>query len=272
MKSLKINTICAIVALLVSHLAPIVIFAQVPTGDYPNQLDSKGQKQGAWKKLDEQGTCIYVGQFKDDKPYGVFTYFDTDGKKMTEMDFKTGGPVTYAKMFYANGFIQAEGKYINQLKDSLWHFYTDYKNGELLSEETYVKGKKEGKSTVYHPGTTKAASITFYKNGIEEGAYVEYYLDGTKKEEATYLAGNLEGKAVWYCADGKISILGNYQHSLKHGTWMYYNCDGTLRGKEVWDKGKLTSQEQLIKPADVKQNIEETPGLNGQDPNEGIPR
>lgn len=272
MKSLKINTVCAILALLISHLAPIVMFAQVPAGDYANATDAKGLKQGPWKKMDENGTCIYVGQFKDDKPVGVFTYFDTDGRKMSEMDFKTGGPVVYAKMFYINGFIQAEGKYINQLKDSTWHFYTDYKNGELLSEETYVKGKKEGKSTVFHPGTTKPASITFYKNGIEEGAYVEYYLDGVKKEDATFVHGLLEGKATWYCPDGKISILGNYEHSLKHGNWVYYDCTGKIKGKETWDKGKLTSQEQLIKPEDVKTNTQDVPGLNGQDPNEGIPR
>lgn len=271
MKSLKINTVFAIIALVASHLAPIFLFGQVPAGDYPNAVDAKGLKQGSWKKLDANGTCIYVGQFKDDKPYGLFTYFDTEGRKMTEMNFRTPS-IAYAKMYFINGFIQAEGKYVNQQKDSLWRFYTDYKNGELLSQETYVNGKKEGKAVVYHPGTTSPASITYFKNGIEEGAYVEYYLDSTKKEEATYVHGQLEGKAVWYCPDGKINILGNYQHSLKHGTWMYYTCEGKLKGKEVWDKGKLTSQEQLIKPEDVKTNMQPPPGLDGQDPNDGIPR
>lgn len=260
MKALKINLLSILLIL------PAFAFAQVPDGIYPNKSDAKG-KQGAWKKLDEQGTVVYVGQFKDDKPYGMFIYFDTDGRKMTEMNFLNGGAIAYAKMYYANGFLQAEGKYLNQQKDSVWKFYTSVNDGELLSQETYVKGKKEGKATVYFPGTTKAASITIYKNGLEDGAYVEYYLEGQKKEEATYVAGNLEGKAVWYCPDGRINILGNYQHSVKHGIWTYYNCDGTLKGKETWELGHLKSQEQLVKPEDLNKNIEQEPGYDGQDPN-----
>lgn len=263
MKPLKINFLSLFLLLAI----PAFVMAQAPAGIYPNKTDEKGHKQGAWKKVDEQGTVIYVGQFKDDKPYGMFTYYDTEGRKMTEMDFRNGGPVSYAKMYYINGYIQAEGKYLNQQKDSVWKFYTDYQNGELLSEETYVKGKKEGKSVVYHPGTKQVASVTIFKNGVEEGPYVEYFIDGTKKEEATYVAGNLEGKAVWYFPDGRINIVGSYQHAVKHGKWVYYNADGSVKATEIWELGKLKSQEQLIKPEELNKNIEQEPGYNGQDPN-----
>src|SRR5687768_5419253 len=94
----------ALLLLLAVTLAPAALLAQVPDGVYPNTTDAQGRKQGAWKKLDEQGTVIYVGQFKDDKPYGLFTYFDTEGFKMTEMDFGNGTTnVQRAKMFYIDG-------------------------------------------------------------------------------------------------------------------------------------------------------------------------
>lgn len=238
----------------------VAAFAQVPDGMYPNTTDAAGKKQGAWKKLDEKGTCIYVGQFKDDKPYGLFTYFDVEGKKMTEMNFSKDGAVAYAKMYYVNGKLQAEGKYINQKKDSIWNFYNQ--DGLFLSTETWLNGKKEGKVVVYHPGTKQEASVTMFKNGVEEGAYIEYYLDGQKKMTATYVAGNLEGTATWYFADGRINIIGAYQHAVKHGKWTYYNADGSVKGTETWTFGKLTSQEQLIKPEDLNKTIE-----NPQDPN-----
>lgn len=234
--------------------------AQVPDGVYPNTTDAKGLKQGAWKKKDEQGSVVYVGQFKDDKPYGMFTYFDTEGRKMTEMNFLNGGAVAYAKMYYIDGKLQAEGKYVGQQKDSLWRFYNV--DGLFLSEENWVKGKKEGKSTVYHPGTKQAASVTIFKNGLEEGPYVEYYLDGQKKMEATYVAGNFEGTATWYYPDGRINILGAFQHAVKHGKWTYYDATGKVKGTETWNLGKMTSQEQLIKPEDLNKTIE-----NPQDPN-----
>jgi antitoxin component YwqK of YwqJK toxin-antitoxin module len=270
MKRLKIRFLPLFLLVTFSLLTNAVAFGQVPAGTFPNKTDEKGRKQGEWKKLDENGTCVYIGQFKDDKPYGTFTYFDTDGRKMTEMNFgPNGGTVAYAKMYHINGNIQAEGKYINQQKDSLWRFYTYEVNGQLLSEENYVKGKKHGKATVYYPGTKQAASITNFVNGLEEGAYVEYFSDGAKKEEATYIAGNLEGKAVWYFPDGRINIIGYYQHAVKHGTWIYYEADGKERGREVWELGKLKSQEQLIKPADIKTDKQDYPGMNGQDPNGG---
>lgn len=234
--------------------------AQVPDGVYPNTTDAKGMKQGAWKKKDDQGMVIYVGQFKDDKPYGQFTYFDTEGRKMTQMNFLNGGAVAYAKMYYIDGKLQAEGKYVSQQKDSLWRFYNV--DGLFLSEENWVKGKKEGKSVVYHPGTKQAASITIFKNGLEEGPYVEYYLDGQKKMEATYVSGNMEGTATWYYADGRINIIGAFQHAVKHGKWTYYTADGKIKGTETWNLGKLTSQEQLISPEELNKTIE-----NPQDPN-----
>lgn len=247
---------------------PLSSFAQVPSGVYPNTVDAKGRKQGAWKKLDEQGTVVYVGQFKDDKPYGVFTYFDTDGFKMTEMNFLNGGPVAYAKMYYIDGKLQAEGKYVNQKKDSIWNFYNS--DGLFLSTETWVMGSREGKCIVYHPGTKQPASITIFKHNLEEGPYVEYYLEGQKKMEATYVAGNFEGTATWYFADGRINIIGSYQHAVKHGKWTYYTADGKVKGTETWSFGKMTSQEQLIKPEDLNKTIEDPQDPN-HNPDQGNP-
>lgn len=242
--------------LLVATIAvPALLSAQVPDGIYPNTTDAQGRKQGAWKKVDEQGTVVYVGQFRDDQPYGLFTYFDTEGFKMTEMDFGNGGNVQHAKMFYIDGKLQAEGKYVNHQKDSVWRFYNS--DGIFLSEETWVMGKREGKAVVYHPGTNQPASITYYKNGLEDGPYVEYYLEGQKKMTATYVAGNMEGTATWYFTDGRINILGAYQHAVKNGKWTYYNDDGTVKGTETWTNGKLTSQEQLISADSLYKTIED---------------
>jgi antitoxin component YwqK of YwqJK toxin-antitoxin module len=266
MKALKISLIrfsIALIGLLILS-ENLAAQSQVPNGIYPNLTDTNGKKQGAWKKLDEQGTCVYVGQFKDDKPYGLFQYFDTDGRVMTEMTFYKGGVIAYGKMYSVTGKVQAEGKYVNQQKDSLWKFYTE--DGILLSEETYLNGKKQGKSVTYHPGTKQPAEIKYYKNGLEDSTWVQYYKDGKKEAEGTYKAGNYEGKAIWYFPDGKINIIGNYQHAVKDGKWVYYSEDPTagyqIKGTEVWKQGKLISGEQVIKPDDFKKTVEDP-----QDPN-----
>lgn len=264
MKTLKIKTISLSMILLgLVLLCPANLFAQndVPTGDFPNVTDAAGKKQGKWKKLDAQGTCVYVGQFKDDKPYGVFTYFDTNGKKMTEMNFLNGGPVNYGKMYSVSGKLQAQGKYINQLKDSIWTFYTE--DGYYLSEERYKNGKKEGKSVTFYPGTKQVAEIKYYKNGLEDSTWVQYYADGKKKGEGTYKLGNYHGRATWYLQDGRVNIIGNYTNGLKDGNWVYYwlNPDKhdlyEVRGKETWKAGVLTSGQQVIKKDEFNKQIEQ---------------
>lgn len=264
MKSLKINVVSLCSTLLL--LLPISTFAQgdVPTGVFPNKMDAKGLKQGAWKKVDSLGTCIYVGQFKDDKPYGIFTYFDTDARKMSEINFMNGGAVQYGKMFSITGKLQAQGKYINHEKDSLWTFFTE--DGLFLSQETYVKGKKEGKSITYFPGTKNIAEVDFFKNGLQDSTSTQYYASGKLQGIVRYKAGNFEGKAIWYFEDGKINISGSYIHGLKDGIWLYYYYDEkgvyTQKAKETWKSGKLTSQEQFIKKDEFNKHVDDP-----QDPN-----
>ncbi len=266
MKNLKINVAHLIITTLVLlFVLPASLFSQgdVPKGDYPNLMDTKGLKQGAWKKVDSLGTCIYVGQFKDNNPIGVFIYFDTDARKMSEVNFLKGGPVAYGKMFSVTGKLQAQGKYVNHEKDSLWTFFTE--DGLLLSQESYKNGKKDGKSVTYYPGTKSVSEISFYKNGLQDSTWTQYYNDGKKEAEGKYKKGNSEGKAVWYFSDGKVNIIGNYMHGVKDGNWVYYNSDGTVKGKETWKEGRLTSQAQVIKKEDMDKHPDDPqdPGQNG---------
>jgi antitoxin component YwqK of YwqJK toxin-antitoxin module len=264
MKTLKIKTLSFSMILLgLVLLFPALAFGQndVPLGDFPNVLDAAGKKQGKWKKVDARGTCIYVGQFKDDKPYGIFTYFDDQGKKMTEMNFLDGGPVNYGKMYGVSGKLTAQGKYVNQQKDSTWTFFTE--TGLFLSQENYKNGKKEGKSVTYYPGTKKIAGVSYFKGGVQDSTWTEYYEDGKVKAQGTYKMGNYEGKATWFFPDGRVNITGNYVHGLKDGVWMYYWLNDKkqmayeLKGKETWKAGKMTSQEQVIGKEEFNKQIEE---------------
>jgi antitoxin component YwqK of YwqJK toxin-antitoxin module len=273
MKSLKIKIIrLSITALCLLIFSPALLHAQgaVPAGDYPNKIEN-GQKEGAWKKVDSAGTVIYIGQFKAGKPYGVFTYFDTDARKMAEVNYMNGGPVTYGKMYSVSGKLQAEGKYVNQLKDSLWTFYTE--DGLLLSQEWYKNGKKNGKSVTYHPSTKKIAEIKYFKNDLQDSTWTTFYSDGKKEGEGTYKNGKQEGKAVWYFSDGQVNIIGKYLHDVKDGIWIYYTLDATgkyvEKGRETWKAGKLISGGIVIKPDDFKNRVDDPQDPNhnaGQDP------
>ena len=112
------------------------VFFQAKSQDAPNRKDEKGQKQGHWVKLDDKKKKIYEGDFIDDIPAGKFTYFMIRVNLGVFGCFQIKGTVTRTKMFDAAGNITAEGKYINQKKDSIWKYYNH--EGKLISDEEYV--------------------------------------------------------------------------------------------------------------------------------------
>lgn len=254
--ALIISVLCLLLML------PQALMAQsaVPIGEYPNKIEN-GLKEGAWKKMDQQGLCVYVGQFKKGIPYGIFTYFDAEQKKMSEVNFMNGGPITYGKMFGVAGKLQAQGKYVNQKKDSVWTFYTE--EGILLSREWYKNGEKNGRSETYHPFTRQIAELKFYKKNLQDSIWNTFYSDGKKQGEGTFKMGKNEGKAVWFFPDGRINIIGKYTRDLKDGIWIYYGGDGKEKGKETWKVGVLISGGVLIQAEEFKNRIEVPQLQNG---------
>ncbi|MGL5889734.1 MAG: toxin-antitoxin system YwqK family antitoxin [Bacteroidia bacterium] len=261
MKNTLLSRLMFVLMLCVSAVS---VFAQPPAADgYPNRTDDKGRKQGPWRKTDEKGIVQYVGQFKDDKPVGKFTYYDAEGKIMRDMVF-TDARTTYVTLYWINGKKQAQGKYIDQKKDSLWRFFDG--NELVLSEENYKAGKKEGASVTYYPGTTQIFEKKAFKNDLQEGAWQEFYPNGEKKAEGTFLLGNPEGRAVWYYEGGRISIMGNYKAGLKEGVWVYYTRDGKEKTRQTWKDGKLQGEDILIKPEDLQKMGEEIINNGGGEP------
>ena len=135
-----------IIFLLVS--SSVLLFGQ-SAPDTINRTDSKGRKQGVWKKTHPQNTVYqYVGQFKDDKPYGTFKYYYEDGALKSIVKFSNSGMLARSVSFWENGRVMSKGNYINQKKDSTWIYYDQY--GYLNLAEQYSIGKLDGWRVVYY--------------------------------------------------------------------------------------------------------------------------
>ena len=65
-----------------------------------NQTDSKGRKQGVWKKLDAEGHLVYEGQFKDDKPVGLFKHYYSNGKLKATNNYFDNGKKAAAHIYF----------------------------------------------------------------------------------------------------------------------------------------------------------------------------
>jgi antitoxin component YwqK of YwqJK toxin-antitoxin module len=194
--------------------------------DSINWVDSKGMKQGKFRKTDKDGKPIYEGYFRNNKPYGRFRYFDEDGKLTALSVFSKDAKSCNTTMYHRNGAVWARGKYVPQqrdsmMKDSIWTIYSS--DSFLVARDSYKLGKKNGLSITYF-STGIVVEQTTFKDGIKDGSWKEFYPDGQMKGEGTYVNGCLEGIVYYYCEEGQIRIQCVYHNCLPHGQWLFYKC------------------------------------------------
>ena len=210
--------------------------------NYAQTTDSKGRKQGYWKKKDEKDKLIYEGTFKDDKPLGKFKYYYPTDSIRAIMNFRADGKSSYVKLFHMNGKRMGEGKYIDkEIKDSTWTYYDEL--GVLISRENYKSGKKEGLSIVYLPDGTFSEQRN-YKEDIQDGVFKEYFDGKAIKAQGNYVKGKLEGRVAYHYPNGVEVAAGFYKNGEKNGPWIYKTESGKIREKELYKNGILASKKE----------------------------
>jgi antitoxin component YwqK of YwqJK toxin-antitoxin module len=204
--------------------------------DSSNRTDPQGRKQGYWIKS-EEGRKKYEGQFRNDKPFGKFTYYHTNGKVKAITNYSLDGQIARTKMFDTDGLLEAEGKFLDKQKDSTWIFY--FKGGATISStEEWKNGKKDGMVKTYYPSGKLSTECPFV-NDQPHGLCKEYFTTGTIKKEYTYEHGLLEGTFKIYHLNGLPDAVGKYQKSLKVGDWVEYLENGKIKTRRTFRGGIL---------------------------------
>jgi len=204
--------------------------------DTLNKTNSKGNKQGFWRKLDSAGRVIYEGRFRDGVPDGEFRYYYPDGKLKTVSMVSNQGKRAVTVSYFQNGRKMAAGNYLDERKDSTWQFFSE-SNGTLVSQETYQAGLINGLSRVFYPDGG-VSELHYYKSGIRDGLWEQYYLDGKLKLRGAYKGGEKQGLFKTFYNSGRLMMEGRYSHGHQDGVWIYYDEKGTVSKKEVYEKGR----------------------------------
>jgi len=207
-----------------------------------NQVDAKGLKQGLWFK-DFPGTKIhmYEGVFKDDKPVGIFKYRYESGSIKAIVDNKSNSKLSLVKMYFENEALMSEGCYWDQKKDSVWINYNE--RGELVSAESYIDDKLNGKKIIYYlndqleAGKMNVLSITNYVNDLKDGVCKEFHPSGKLKTTGIYTNGERFGEWVDYYNTGQVMTRVRYNRDLLQGWAYYYDKNGTQLSKTMWRDG-----------------------------------
>jgi antitoxin component YwqK of YwqJK toxin-antitoxin module len=234
-----------------------VVFCQTDTTI--NKTDQQGKKQGHWIKKYSSQVVMYDGFFRDNRPVGSFKRFYEDSTPFSVMIFNDAGNEAFATIYHPNGYISSRGKYINQLKEGKWQFFSSVSDGYLICEENYSNNIKNGPSVKFYPDSTTAEKI-IYVDDIKQGDWVQYYPDKTICLRSNYQNGMINGKfEVWF-ENGKIQLSGQYKNDKRDGFWYFYNNDGTLRYKVEYEDGILKDRQMETDETNYLEFLEKNKG------------
>lgn len=125
---------------------------------------------------------------------------------------KKNGKVTITE---ANGNV-IEGKMKKGLKTGEWK--TTNSKGEVISIETYDKGKHHGDFKIYYPGGTRLHYHYIYLNGRKNGIQHTLSPKGDTIEISTYRNDTLDGYSR--TIRGEYVTTGSYVNGKKEGWWV----------------------------------------------------
>jgi len=188
---------------------------------YPNgQIAEREQRvdgvlQGEMKSWFDNGNVKSEANYVNGEPEGKMMFYFPNGRKEIEGQVVNGDRDGVWYYFNADGSIQlqmlyAKGTLVKERKEN-GTFKEFYDDEQLMSEVTYVKGKREGKFVEYYDNGTWLMKPVPADPNMGTPADVQRVLEGqTKKREGTYVNDLLEGEVKEYDEKGKMVKVTRY--------------------------------------------------------------
>jgi antitoxin component YwqK of YwqJK toxin-antitoxin module len=245
--------------LAILSLLAVSVMANCQNAQDINKTDEKGMKQGHWIKKYPNGNIQYEGVFRDNHPVGEFKRYNEDNTLKSVLLYSPDGNEADATLYHPNGFVASNGKYINQMKEGNWKFYSSYLKDWLICEEVYSKNLRNGPSVKYYHDNKIAEKIN-YVNDRKDGEWLQYHENGKPLLKANFVHGLLNGKYEVWSDDGKPRVTGTYKNNIRDGSWRMYKKDGTIRYEMNYIKGVADNHQMEIDASNLIDSLEHNKG------------
>lgn len=202
----------------------------------------KGLKNGLTTIYYTTGSVSEKITFKDDIKNGSWEQYFEDGTLKLKANVVDGIKfVGEYVSYYSNGKILQKGKFVDGLKHSSWYDYNEDGSIEIIYVYRFGKVEEEhpqnGVFDAYYPNDIKRSEYT-YKNGKKHGPFKEYYQLGEwVTEEETDNFGNAYPVQRLYGT--QVRREGKYKEGELNGEVIYYEENGKIDKKEVYNSGEL---------------------------------
>ncbi len=209
-----------------------------------NLVDEQGRKTGQWKVEYPGGNTLYEARFKEGRPAGLMVRYYESGAVRARMMFDSVEDRSFTRLYYKNGKQAAEGWFVNEVKDSVWTYFSKF-DGSVRIRESYLDGNLHGPVRSFYPSGIVSEEVIWVQNRMD-GAWKQYYKDGSLRLECQYKNDMLNGPYKVYYADSTLKVRGEYRDNKSHGMWSYYDETGTENYAIEFLFGKAVEQEKYL--------------------------
>ncbi|WMN07906.1 hypothetical protein QYS48_30315 [Marivirga arenosa] len=188
-------------------------------------------------------------------PTGIAKIYD-NGKLIRTIDFNSNDQLPYVINYDFDGNKSSEGKAeIKGLLDSEWNIqrvgaWKNYKNGKLLTENTFSKSGQLISEKIYENGNL-VSEMTILNSSTK--SIKRYYTNGTIKESGKEKEGSKIELWNTYREDGSIVKKVNYADGLADIVQIFDENENLIQLKEL-----ITDKEDIPKSFQDKSEIYET--------------
>ncbi len=197
-----------------------------------NRTDSKGLQHGKWKWFYESGTLKKEGDFVHGVLQGYLKEYSEDGDLLKIHKYDEGEIVEDAPElqkleikteYYANGKPKIIASYKDDVPEGVRREYDTV--GTIVAAYIFRDGFRVGEGLIDEAG-------------VRDGAWKEYYKDGSLKITGRYIKGKPVGHWIFYHKNGEIEQEGSYtDNGEADGLWTWYFDNGKIRREENYYLG-----------------------------------
>jgi len=141
-------------------------------------------------------------------------------------------------MVKADDIILAEGDFLHGLHHGTWTEYDS--KGKVKAITTYLNGKKQGAAFIFD-NQGYIQNKAYYHDDLLNGEFLVYSRRSIT-ERRNYLAGSLHGLQQRFYPDGVLMEEKNYVNNIVDGVANWYDKEGNLIIKYVYDMGELVEE------------------------------
>lgn len=119
-------------------------------------------------------------------------------------------------------------------------------NGKILIKGNYKNGLQDGEWTFFYTDSGAVMQVFEYAAGLFEGPSRGSYESGAMEWQGSFKKNQREGEWIWYHENGAVSARVHLVAGNKDGKQIFYNSQGKKVREETYRDGVLMAERDLI--------------------------